>query len=118
VLCADDDRLLKVMMEEELGLALHHVNHPILVGVWNFAASAVAGLMLAIPVALSAPAFAHWWMPIAGTAALILLSIISWRATGRSFLEFLTVGAFMALVTGGVVYLLAQWLSQRLALAA
>lgn len=114
VLCADDDRLLKVMMEEELGLALHHVNHPILVGAWNFVASALAGLALAVPVALGDPLFAHWWMPMAGSAALVLLSIVSWKATGRSFLEFFVVGAFMALVTGGVVYFLAQWLSQRL----
>ncbi|MEE9293467.1 MAG: VIT1/CCC1 transporter family protein, partial [Phycisphaerae bacterium] len=31
-LCADDDRLLKVMMEEELGLFIQYINHPLLVG--------------------------------------------------------------------------------------
>jgi VIT1/CCC1 family predicted Fe2+/Mn2+ transporter len=114
-LCADDDRLLKVMMEEELGLALHHVNHPIVVGAWNFAASAIAGLVLALPVSLGSRDFAHWWMPTAGGTALAMLSTISWRATGRSVIEFFAVGVFMGVVTGGVVYFLSQWLAQRLA---
>ncbi len=112
VLCADDDRLLKVMMEEELGLSLFHVNHPLFVGLWNAGAALAAGLLLALPVALSQTNFAHTWMPAAGTATVGVLSVISARATGRSMFEFFAVGVIMAIVTGGVVYSLAQWFSQ------
>lgn len=112
VLCADDDRLLKVMMEEELGLSLFHVNHPLLVGLWNFAAALLAGLLLSLPVALGEAGFAHLWMPAAGTVALAVVSVISARATGRSMFEFFAVGVIMALVTGGVIYSLAQWFSE------
>jgi VIT1/CCC1 family predicted Fe2+/Mn2+ transporter len=108
-LSADEDRLLKVMMEEELGLSLYHVNHPLVVGAWNFAASAAAGLVLAVPVALADREFAHVWMPAAGLFALALLSVISARTTGRSMIEFFAVGAIMAIVTGGTAYALAQW---------
>jgi len=110
-LSADEDRLLKVMMEEELGLAMYHVNHPLVVGLWNFAASAAAGLVLALPVALSGAGFAHIWMPAAGAAAIGVLAIISALATGRSMMEFLTVGLVMAIVTGGVAFALSQWLA-------
>lgn len=112
VLCADDDRLLKVMMEEELGLSLFHVNHPLLVGLWNFAAAVAAGLVLAVPVAMNGPSFAFTWIPSAGCVVLAVVSVISARATGRSVFEFFAVGIIMAIVTGGVVYTLAQWFSQ------
>lgn len=106
---ADEDRLLKVMMEEELGLSLYHVNHPLVVGLWNFAAALAVGLALCLPAALSRPEFAHGWMPTGGA---ILLSATAWlsaRFTGRSLIEFLTVGVLMAVVTGGVAYTLSKW---------
>lgn len=108
---ADDDRLLKVMMEEELGLTMYHVNHPLTVGAWNFGAALVAGLALAVPVALSSPAFARVWMPGGGTACLAIVSIVAARATGRNVIEFFAVGMLMAVVTGGVVYALSLWLA-------
>lgn len=110
-LSADDDRLLKVMMEEELGLSMHHVAHPLTVGLWNFTGALAAGLMLALPGAWLSPESARNWMMIGGSVLLAIVSIISARSTGRSMLEFFTVGLFMASVTGGVVFLLAQWLS-------
>jgi VIT1/CCC1 family predicted Fe2+/Mn2+ transporter len=110
-LCADEDRLLKVMMEEELGLAMYHVNHPIVVGLWNFAASCAAGLILAIPVAWSQPQFAHYWMPAAGGGALLVLSVIAARSTGRSVMDFLATAVAMAVITGAVAYAFSLWLS-------
>ena len=114
-LAADDDRLLKVMMEEELGLSMHHVNHPLIVGLWNFAGAAIAGLALALPVALSPSSAAHWWMPVGGAGLLAVVAFISARATGRSLMEFFTVGVIMAIVTGGVVYALSQWFAPLVA---
>lgn len=108
-LCADEDRLLKVMMEEELGLFLYHVNHPILVGLWNFSAALAAGLALSLPTALFSSDTAHWWMPGGGFALLTVISYLSARYTGRGITEFLAVGVIMALVTGGVSYTLSQW---------
>ena len=111
-LSADDDRLLKVMMEEELGLSLYHVNHPLIVGLWNFAGALTAGLALALPTALMPSDSAHWWMPVGGCLLLGAVSWVSARATGRSMIEFFTVGLIMALVTGGVTYALSQWFAQ------
>lgn len=111
-LSADDDRLLKVMMEEELGLSLYHVNHPLVVGLWNFGGAVLAGLALALPTALMFSDSAHWWMPLGGSALLAGVSWVSARATGRSMMEFFAVGMVMAVVTGGVAYALSQWLAQ------
>ncbi len=108
-LSADDDRLLKVMMEEELGLSMHHINHPLIVGLCNFAGALAAGLALALPAWLCSPQSAHLWMSIGGSVLLLIVSIIAARATRRATLEFFTVGMVMAVVTGGVVYFLAQW---------
>ena len=113
-LSADDDRLLKVMMEEELGLSLYHVNHPLIVGLWNFGGAVVAGLALALPTALLSPDSTHWWMPLGGSALLAGVSWVSARATGRSMMEFFAVGVVMAVVTGGVAYALSQWFAQIL----
>jgi VIT1/CCC1 family predicted Fe2+/Mn2+ transporter len=111
-LSADDDRLLKVMMEEELGLSLYHVNHPLIVGLWNFGGAVLAGLALALPTALMFPDSAHWWIPLGGLGLLGVISIVSARATGRSMIEFFAVGVVMAVVTGGVAYALSQWFAQ------
>lgn len=109
-LSADEDRLLKVMMEEELGLSMYHINHPLIVGLWNFGASLAAGLALALPVGFLSADAAILWMPIGGSALLLVVSVIAAWATARNALEFLTVSLLMAIVTGGVVYFLAGWL--------
>ena len=97
-LAADDDRLLKVMMEEELGLSMHHINHPLIVGLWNFAGALVAGLFLALPVSFLTPELVQWWMPVGGVVLLLIVSIIAARVTRRDILEFLTVGMVIAAV--------------------
>lgn len=110
-LAADDDRLLKVMMEEELGLSMYHINHPLIVGMWNFAGALAAGLVLALPASMLEPQQVRWWMPIGGGVVLLVVSIIAAQVTRRGILEFFAVGTVMAAVTGGVVYFLARWLA-------
>ncbi len=110
-LAADDDRLLKVMMEEELGLMMHHINHPLVVGLWNFTGALIAGLALALPAVWVEPASMHVWMPIGGTVILAAIAGVTARATGRNVVELFTVSVVMALVTGGVAYFLSVWLS-------
>lgn len=108
-LSADEDRLLKVMMEEELGLSLYHVNHPLIVGLWNFAAALLVGLTLSLPAAMSSPDTAHWWMPTGGMILLSITAFLSAKFTGRSMIEFLIVGVMMAVVTGGIAFTLSKW---------
>ena len=111
-LTADDDRLLKVMMEEELGLLVHHVAHPLLVGVWNFTASIFVGLTLVLPAAWLSPSGSRLWVPLCGAVLLGVISLIAARAARRGFVEFFAAGTMMAVTTGGVAYFLAQWLKQ------
>ncbi len=110
-LAADDDRLLKVMMEEELGLSMHHMSHPLAVGLWNFAGPLAAGLGLVLPLLWIPPDAAHTWVPVGGAVLMALISGIAARISGRSFIEFFAVGVITAVVTGGVAYYLAQWLA-------
>ena len=117
VLSADDDRLLKVMMEEELGLSMHHMHHPLLVGLWNFGGALLGGLVPALPLLWITPEFGPWWMIIVGSVLLMIISVVSAWATGRSTIEFFVSGMVMALVAGGVVYYLSQWLSGFVSIA-
>lgn len=109
-LCADDDRLLKVMLDEELGLAVQHMNHPLIVGIWHAAGTLLAGMILVAPLHVFAPATAHWWMPSAAGGLLFILAITAARVTGRHLSELLADSLIMAVVTGGVGKLLASWL--------
>ena len=108
-LCSDDDRLLKVMMEEELGLLMYHVPHPLVVGLWNFGGSLAAGLALAWPLVRLSPTAAHLWMPISGTVLLAIIAVVAAKATQRRAIEFFTTGLVTAVITGGAVYFLAEW---------
>ena len=110
-LCADDDRLMKVMMEEELGLSMHHVNHPLLVGLWNFAGAIAGGLTLALPTVWLSDRATFLWMTLGASGLLAIHSLVSAWATRRSIAEVFAVGAVTAVVSGGTAYLLATWLS-------
>lgn len=111
VLCADEDRLLKIMMEEELGLFMYHVNHPLLVGVWNFGAALVAGLLLSLPTIWLDTAGMHYWVPMTTTVGLAGLSLASARIAQDSFVEFAAFNLITAVITGGTVYFLTRWLA-------
>lgn len=109
-LTSDDDRLLRVMMEEELGLMVHHVTHPLLVGTWNFLGSALVGLAVALPTVWLSPSIAQLWVPIGGAVVLGVVSLIAAQAARRGFVEFFVAGVMMAVTTGGVAFFVAQWL--------
>ncbi len=110
ILCADDDRLLKVMMEEELGLFIGHINHPLLVGLWNFAGAAIGGLVLATPACFQTVG-ATWWMIGATISLLVGLGATSARVTGRDVVPVVFSWLFFATVTGGATLYTAQWLA-------
>jgi len=114
-LSADDDRLLKVMMEEELGLSMHHMHHPLLVGLWNSGGALVGGLVPALPLHWLSQSAARWWVPVSGCMLMAMLAAASARATRRSPIEFLASSLVIAGVTGGIAYYLSQWLSGLIA---
>lgn len=114
-LCADDDRLLKVMMEEELGLSMHHMNHPLIVGVWNFGGSAIAGLALALPILWLSARATLYWVPVGGSVLLAVVSGFHARASHRRAFELWTAALIIAFVSGGVIHFLSRWLAQMAA---
>ncbi len=113
ILCADDDRLLKLMMEEELGLFIRHINHPLLVGIWNGAGAAIATIVLALPVCFQVPASTDFWMPGATSALFVVLAIASARVTYRSVVPVVAVWLGLAVVAGGFTYYFAAFLAGR-----
>jgi VIT1/CCC1 family predicted Fe2+/Mn2+ transporter len=112
-LSADDDRLLKVMMEEELGLSLEYINHPVMVGLWNGAAALAASLALAVPVYFMPISSGQMWVPVGAAVLLTVIAFAHAGATGRRVVPMLVTWLIMAGVAGAVVHFLAQLLSQR-----
>lgn len=107
---SDDDRLLKFMMEEELGLLLDHVQHPVLVGVRNLAASLAAGGALGLPLVWLPSSWTATWMIGGGAMLLAIVALVAGRGAVRGALSFFGVGAALAVVGGGVSLFMAQWL--------
>lgn len=103
-LCADDDRLLKLMMEEELGLFIHHINHPLLVGLWNGAGAACATLVLAVPVCFQLRMSTEIWMSCGAAALLAGLAAASSWATNRSLVPVFASWLSVATVAGGFTH--------------
>lgn len=112
-LCEDEDRLLKLMMEEELGLFIHHINHPLLVGLWNGAGAAVATLLLATPVCFQTAERTTVWMSGGAGALLVALGVVSARVTHRSVLPVIASWMAMAGLAGGLTYFAAAFLAGR-----
>jgi len=105
VLMADDDRLLKVMIEEEMGLNLENCEHPLKVG-----SGAALGVLLAVMLLF----VTTWLSPKFGLATLAVLMI----GTSGMYIAKLqkneSIPAFVwnlgfAILTYGTVYFLTQW---------
>jgi len=113
VLCADDDRLLKVMMEEELGLFIQHMNHPLLVAVWNAAGAAAGTLFLAGPTFWVRSDIMVWWMPGVTAGLVTVIGIVTARLTRRAAVPiigvWLAATAFTGAVTHFLSHLIADW---------
>jgi VIT1/CCC1 family predicted Fe2+/Mn2+ transporter len=103
-LCSDDDRLLRVMMEEEMGIFFEQWNHPAVIGAITGAASIAGGLAVAA-AAMVSPACA----PIATVAIILALAAMirtGWTrpATVESFARWTLVAG----VVGGTAFFLSQ----------
>jgi len=112
-LCADDDRLLKVMMEEELGLAIHHLNHPIVVGLIHGGGALLGALTLAATARVVPAVAATAWVLGVGGVLLGGLAAIDARFSRRPLVPAMATWLVMAGASAGVVYFLAEWLGTR-----
>ena len=110
-LSVDEDRLLKVMMEEELGLSMHHVNHPLLVGLWNFCGALLPGVLLTVPLLWLTRTGGEVWVFGGGTALLATISGLAARSTQRRFIDVFSAAVVIAVVTGGTIYFFSLWLA-------
>ena len=109
-LCADDDRLLKVMMEEELGLQIHHMHHPIIVGLIHGGGVLLGAVTLAAVAKTIPPTEpAAWLLGVAG-AIVGVLAAVNARFTRLAVVPAVATWLIMAGAAGGVVYFLAEWL--------
>lgn len=110
VLMADDNRLLRVMLEEELGLTLEAYEHPLKQSAGaGFGVLASAGLLL----------FANWASPLYGlpiAAALIVItaSTIAARLERNKPLHSVVWNLAVAALSAGSIYFLAQLITQSL----
>ena len=105
VLMADDDRLLKVMLEEELGLSLHTHEHPLRqacgagVGVIASAAFMLLGLHFQLA-------------PAAAVVVIIAASILAARGSKNRAVPAVIWNLSVAALSYGVVYFLLTLLPQ------
>ncbi len=109
VLMADDNRLLRVMLEEELGLTLEAYEHPLKQSV-----GAAIGVFLSSLCIL----FAYWTAPLFGIpilAALIVIfsAAISARLERNKPLYAIVWNLAIGILTGGTVYFIAQLIREK-----
>ncbi len=106
VLMADDERLLKVMMEEEMGLNLEHYEHPLKIGMGAALGSLTAGALLIL---------GQWLWPYFGLIALAIIikssaGIIMAKLQKNDKLSALIWNFGAAIVMVGVSYFLTKWI--------
>lgn len=104
VLMADDNRLLQVMLEEELGLSLEVYEHPLKQSV-----GAATGALLASALTLGAHALLpSWGLPFVAFLLILLATALSARFEKNRVLDALVWNFSLTLLTGGTVYFLCR----------
>lgn len=106
VLMADDERLLKVMMEEEMGLNLEHYEHPIKIGVGAAIGALLTGALLIT---------AQWLFPLYGLAILAIIiksicGILMAKFQKNEVLSALIWNLGAAIAILGISYFLTLWI--------
>lgn len=107
-LCADEERLLKVMLEEELGIFVEQSAHPVWVGLMTGVASLAGGLIVAL-TAVYSPGWAT-----ASLVAVVLagVSVFQNRGAGRAAIESFARWAITAGTVGGISFFLGNLLNR------
>lgn len=106
VLMADDERLLKVMMEEEMGLNLEHYEHPIKIGLGAALGALVAGLLLV----LIQYAFPLFGLVILGFLLKSLAGALIAKFQKNDILSALIWNMGAAVLILGMAYFLTRWI--------
>lgn len=110
-IAGDEDRLLKVMMEEELGLKMQHMNHPLLVGAWNFVAALAPGVLLIATLMIAGSDSRAVWVSCSATLILAIISWLTARVGGRSCVDVFFVALMTAFVCAASAFWIAQWMT-------
>ncbi|SRR5581483_5899918 len=106
VLMADDNRLLRVMLEEELGLSLEVYEHPL-----KQAAGALCGTLVAAAVCLFGQwGFASFGLPLAAALVIAASSVLTSRREGNSWLSSVVWNLAIAGTVAGSIYFLIRLL--------
>jgi vacuolar iron transporter family protein len=109
VLMADGDRLLKVMVEEELGLSLEAHDHPLKQGL----GALFGAISAAVFCLLSFLAYPNYGMPIGSALVLIVTSILTARyAQNRNIPAVVWNLGIAVLACGFVLYLFEYFFSK------
>ena len=106
VLMADDERLLKVMMEEEMGLNLEHYEHPLKIGLGSAVGALLTGVLLI---------GAQWVLPLYGLVALAIIikscsGMLMAKLQKNEMLSAFIWNAGAAVVILGVSYFVTLWI--------
>jgi hypothetical protein len=108
-LMADDDRLLKVMLEEELGIFLEQQSHPVVIGILTGGAAAAGGLAMALAGMAEA-----WWVVASAEAVLLVgVSLVRTGTPGREAVESAARWWIAAGAIGGMAYFLGELFGGR-----
>lgn len=107
VLMADDNRLLRVMLEEELGLSLEVYEHPL-----KQACGAFFGTLITAGISIGS---VYFWpqigIPLFAVLIVVITSNMTARYEKRSQMSAVIWNGALALFTGGAVYFLARLFS-------
>jgi vacuolar iron transporter family protein len=103
-ICSDEERLLKVMLEEELGIFFEQRNHPVLTGAMTATASLVSGLAVALAAGSGRSGVTI------GVTAVVLAALCVLRngRAVRDVVESFARWAILAGVVAGMAYLLGK----------
>ncbi len=108
VLMADDNRLLRVMLEEELGLSLEAYEHPLKQGV-----GAATGTILTVLLSLLGfYAYPSFGLPLFAGILFVIATIVSAKAEKNRRIQATIRNLSIALLTLGVTYFLSKLLEK------
>lgn len=108
VLMADDNRLLNVMLEEELGLSLEAYEHPLKQGT----GAAIGTIITTLFALVGFYAYPNVGLPIFAGLVFVISSLVSAKAEKNRLLQATIWNFSIALLTLGVSYFLSQFLTK------
>jgi VIT1/CCC1 family predicted Fe2+/Mn2+ transporter len=103
-ICNDEERLLKVMLEEELGIFFEQRNHPIVTGLFTGITSLASGVLVALAAGSGQPVTAI----ITTAIVLAILCLVRHGLAVRAGIESFARWTILAGMVAGIAYLLGR----------